>query len=149
VPFAVAAALLGHIVMGYDLSVVSVLGIIATCGVVVNGGLVLTVTMNDLIDQGLPIELAALEASKRRFRPILLTSLTTFMGLAPMIFETSPQARYLIPMAIAMGFGIMFSAAVVLLMMPASHLIVHGITGGAKRDEYAEASSSSAQPALT
>jgi len=149
VPFAIGAALMGHIVMGYDLSVVSLLGIIATCGVVVNGGLVLTVTMNDLIDQGLPVELAALEASKRRFRPILLTSLTTFMGLAPMIFETSPQARYLIPMAIAMGFGIMFSAAVVLLMMPASHLIVHGITGGAKRDEYAEPGGSSAQPALT
>ncbi|MHC5109219.1 MAG: efflux RND transporter permease subunit [Planctomycetota bacterium] len=124
VPFAVAAALLGHMVMGYDLSVVSVLGIIATCGVVVNGGLVLTVTMNNLVAQGTPIELAALQASRRRFRPIVLTSLTTFMGLAPMIFETSPQARYLIPMAIALGFGILFSAAVVLFMMPASHLIV-------------------------
>ncbi|HRX83858.1 MAG TPA: efflux RND transporter permease subunit [Phycisphaerae bacterium] len=127
VPFAIAAALLGHIVMGYDLSVVSVLGIIATCGVVVNGGLVLTVTMNDLIARGVPFERAALEASRRRFRPILLTSLTTFMGLTPMIFETSPQARYLIPMAIALGFGIMFSAAVVLLMMPACHVIVHSL----------------------
>ncbi len=129
VPFAIAAALLGHIVMGYDLSVVSVLGIIATCGVVVNGGLVLTVTMNEFIAKGMPFDQAALEASKRRFRPILLTSLTTFMGLAPMIFETSPQARYLIPMAIALGFGIMFSAAVVLLMMPACHLIVRGWAG--------------------
>jgi multidrug efflux pump subunit AcrB len=127
VPFAIAAALLGHMVMGYDLSVVSVLGIIATCGVVVNGGLVLTVTMNNLIAQGVPFELAALQASRRRFRPIVLTSLTTFMGLAPMIFETSPQARYLIPMAIALGFGVMFSAAVVLLMMPTCHLIVRGV----------------------
>jgi multidrug efflux pump subunit AcrB len=108
--------------------VVSVLGIIATCGVVVNGALVLTITMNKLVARGLPFELAALEASKRRFRPILLTSLTTFVGLAPMIFETSPQARYLIPMAIALGFGIMFSAAVVLLMMPACHLIIHSLT---------------------
>jgi multidrug efflux pump subunit AcrB len=124
IPFAIAAALLGHIIMGYDLSVVSVLGIIATCGVVVNGGLVLTVTMNEFIAQGKPIESAALEASKRRFRPILLTSLTTFVGLAPMIFETSPQARYLIPMAIALGFGIMFSAAVVLLMLPACHVLL-------------------------
>ncbi|RJP35311.1 MAG: efflux RND transporter permease subunit [Phycisphaerales bacterium] len=128
VPFAVAAALLGHVVMGYDLSVVSVLGIIATCGVVVNGGLVLTVTMNELVARGVPFETAALEASKRRFRPILLTSLTTFVGLAPMIFETSPQARYLVPMAIALGFGILFSAAVVLLMMPACHLIIRGLS---------------------
>ncbi len=128
VPFAIAAALLGHIVMGYELSVVSVLGIIATCGVVVNGGLVLTVTMNDLVARGLSFEMAALEASKRRFRPILLTSLTTFMGLSPMIFETSPQARYLIPMAIALGFGILFSAAVVLFMMPACHLLIRSVT---------------------
>jgi len=126
VPFAIAAAFVGHMVMGYDLSVVSVLGIIATCGVVVNGGLVLTVTMNDMVRGGAPLETAAFEASKRRFRPILLTSLTTFFGLAPMIFETSPQARYLVPMAIALGFGIMFSAAVVLLMVPAAHLIAAG-----------------------
>lgn len=125
VPFAIGAALLGHIVMGYELSVVSVLGIIATCGVVVNGGLVLTTTMNEMIAEGMRFEVAALEASKRRFRPILLTSLTTFIGLAPMIFETSPQARYLVPMAIALGFGIMFSAAVVLVMMPACHVILN------------------------
>jgi len=125
VPFAIGAALLGHIVMGYELSVVSVLGIIATCGVVVNGGLVLTTTMNEMIRDGMPFEVAALEASKRRFRPILLTSLTTFIGLAPMIFETSPQARYLVPMAIALGFGIMFSAGVVLVMMPACHVILN------------------------
>lgn len=133
VPFAIGAALLGHIVMGYDLSVVSVLGIIATCGVVVNGGLVLTVTMNDFIAQGVRFEEAALLASKRRFRPILLTSLTTFMGLAPMIFETSPQARYLIPMAIALGFGIMFSAAVVLLMLPACHVIMNSLAHPQRR----------------
>lgn len=140
VPFAIGAALLGHIVMGYELSVVSVLGIIATCGVVVNGGLVLTTTMNEMIAGGMSFEVAALEASKRRFRPILLTSLTTFIGLAPMIFEQSPQARYLVPMAIALGFGIMFSAAVVLVMMPACHVIlnrlgerVRGVRGPALR----------------
>ncbi|HNO77866.1 MAG TPA: efflux RND transporter permease subunit [Phycisphaerae bacterium] len=151
VPFAIAAALLGHIVMGYDLSVVSVLGIIATCGVVVNGGLVLTVTMNEFIANGMPFEQAAFEASTRRFRPILLTSLTTFMGLAPMIFETSPQARYLIPMAIALGFGIMFSAAVVLLMMPACHLIIrgwsHGHYGAYETESDSPSPSAAAQPA--
>jgi multidrug efflux pump subunit AcrB len=129
VPFAIAAALVGHVIMGYDLSVVSVLGIIATCGVVVNGGLVLTVTMNEMLRAGLSAKQAALEASKRRFRPVVLTSLTTFFGLAPMIFETSPQARYLVPMAIALGFGIMFSAGVVLLLLPAGHLIIARLRG--------------------
>jgi multidrug efflux pump subunit AcrB len=129
VPFAIGAALLGHVVMGYDLSVVSVLGIIATCGVVVNGGLVLTVTMNEMVRTGMPLETAALEASKRRFRPIMLTSLTTFFGLAPMIFETSPQARYLVPMAIALGFGIMLSAGVVLFMIPAGYLTMDAFRG--------------------
>jgi len=127
VPFAVAAALVGHVVMGYELSVVSVLGIIATCGVVVNGGLVLTVTMNEMRRVGASPEQAALEASKRRFRPIVLTSLTTFFGLAPMIFETSAQARYLVPMAIALGFGILFSAGVVLFMIPVGHLILESV----------------------
>ena len=125
VPFAIAAALVGHVLMGYDLSVVSVLGIIATCGVVVNGGLVLTVTLNSMVAGGMQIEKAALAASQRRLRPILLTSFTTFIGLAPLILETSPQSRYLVPMAIALGFGIMFSAAVVLLMMPACLLIAN------------------------
>jgi multidrug efflux pump subunit AcrB len=124
VPFSVAAALFGHVVMGYDLSVVSVFGIIATGGVVVNGGLVLTVAMNQLIrSEGLTLRDAALEAGRRRFRPIMLTSLTTFFGLAPMIFETSTQARFLVPMAIALGFGILISSVVVLLFVPAVHLI--------------------------
>jgi multidrug efflux pump subunit AcrB len=150
VPFAIAAAFLGHVLMGYDLSVVSVLGIIATCGVVVNGGLVLTVTMNEMLREGMPFAEAALEASKRRFRPILLTSLTTFFGLAPMIFETSPQALYLVPMAIALGFGIMFSAAVVLIMIPALYVLAHSarertavllrhMFGAASRDAAPEA----------
>jgi len=124
VPFAIAAALVGHIIMGYDLSVVSVLGIIATCGVVVNGGLVLTVTMNEMLLAGASPAKAAFEASKRRFRPIVLTSLTTFCGLAPMIFERSAQARYLVPMAIALGFGILISTAVVLFLIPVCHLMV-------------------------
>jgi multidrug efflux pump subunit AcrB len=146
----VAAAFLGHVLMGYDLSVVSVLGIIATCGVVVNGGLVLTVTMNEMLREGMSFAEAALEASKRRFRPILLTSLTTFFGLAPMIFETSPQALYLVPMAIALGFGIMFSAAVVLIMIPALYVLAHSarertavllrhMFGAASRDAAPEA----------
>lgn len=127
VPFAVAAGFIGHVVMGYDLSVISVFGIIATSGVVVNGGLVLTETMNQRRKTGESIRRAVLEAGKRRFRPIMLTSLTTFFGLAPMIFETSTQARFLVPMAIALGFGILFSSLVVLLFIPAAHVVVDDI----------------------
>ena len=130
VPFAVSSALLGHVLMGYDLSVVSVFGIIATCGVVVNGGLVLTVTMNEMVKGGMPFREAVFESGRRRFRPIMLTSLTTFFGLAPMIFETSTQARFLVPMAIALGFGILFSSVIVLLFTPALHMIAHDVKRG-------------------
>ena len=117
IPFAVAAALFGHIILGYDLSVVSIFGMIALCGLVVNGGLILNQEINRLIhEEKMPPELAVVAAGRRRFRPILLTSLTTFAGLAPMILETSSQARFLVPMAIALGFGTIFSAPVVMLL---------------------------------
>ncbi|MEM7010263.1 MAG: efflux RND transporter permease subunit [Verrucomicrobiota bacterium] len=127
VPFAVAAAFVGHVVMGYDLSVISVFGIIATAGVVVNGGLVLTVTMIECQRSGRSPREAVFEAGIRRFRLIVLTSLTTFFGLAPMIFETSTQARFLVPMAIALGFGTLISSFVVLLFIPATHLILNDV----------------------
>lgn len=117
VPCAVAAALAGHVLLGYDLSVVSVFGMIALSGLVVNGGLVLNQEINRLLaEEGLPIREAVVRAARRRFRPILLTSLTTFAGLAPMIFETSSQARFLVPMAIALGFGTLFAMPGVILL---------------------------------
>lgn len=149
VPFAVAAAFVGHIIMGYDLSVVSVLGIIATCGVVVNGGLVFTVTMNERLRGGASPWEAAMAAGRRRFRPIILTSLTTFIGLAPMIFETSAQARYLVPMAIALGFGILFSAGVVLLMMPVLHVTLMDARQKLARFFSSEAPRATPAPART
>jgi multidrug efflux pump subunit AcrB len=127
VPFGTAGALVGHVLMGYDLSVISVFGLIAVCGVVVNGGLVLTITMNEQIRAGSNRADAVESAAMRRFRPIILTSLTTFIGLAPMIFETSVQARFLVPMAISLGYGILLSTAVVLLFMPAVHRISQDI----------------------
>ncbi len=128
IPFGTAGALVGHMLMGYDLSVISVFGLIAVCGVVVNGGLVLTVTMNERIQGGMPLPEAVEWSSVRRFRPIILTSLTTFIGLAPMIFETSIQARFLVPMAISLGYGILFSTVVVLLFIPAVHRIQYDFT---------------------
>jgi multidrug efflux pump subunit AcrB len=129
VPFGTAGALVGHVVMGYDLSVISIFGLIAVCGVVVNGALVLTVTMNERRNRGATWNEAVEYAARRRLRPIILTSLTTFIGLAPMIFETSIQARFLVPMAISLGYGILLSTAVVLLFTPAIHRIVQDVRG--------------------
>ena len=123
IPLGITGSLLGHIIMGYDLSIISVFGIIALCGVVVNGGLVLVVTANRYVEDGLAAGQAALRAGTRRFRPIVLAALTTFFGLAPMIFETSVSARYLIPMAISLGFGILFATPVILILTPALYTI--------------------------
>ena len=121
--FGIASALAGHVIMGYDLSIISLFGMIALCGIVINGGLVLTVTANRVRDNGdSPID-AAIQAGARRLRPIILTSVTTFIGLAPMIFETSVQARFLIPMALSLGYGILFTTFVILLLTPALYVI--------------------------
>jgi multidrug efflux pump subunit AcrB len=121
--FGLASALGGHIIMGYDLSIISLFGMIALCGIVINGGLVLTVTANRLRDNGESPMDAAVNAGMRRFRPIILTAVTTFIGLAPMIFETSVQARFLIPMAVSLGYGILFSTVVILILQPALYVM--------------------------
>ena len=123
IPLGITGSLLGHIIMGYDLSSISVLGIIALCGIVVNGGLVLVVTANRYIENGDDVQKAAIRAGARRFRPIVLAALTTFFGLAPIIFETSISARFLIPMALSLGFGILFATPVVLILTPALYVI--------------------------
>ena len=123
IPLGITGALLGHIIMGYELSIISVFGVIALCGVVVNGGLVLVVTANKYVENGDDVGDAAIRAGARRFRPIVLAALTTFFGLAPMIFETSVSARFLIPMALSLGFGILFSMPVILILTPALYVI--------------------------
>lgn len=123
VPFGLVSALLGHIIMGYNLSIISIFGMIALCGVVINGGLVFMVTANRYQAKGMTAPEAAFNASMRRFRPIMLTSLTTFFGLAPMIFEQSVQARFLIPMAISLGYGILFTTVIILFLMPAMYVM--------------------------
>ncbi|RMG45591.1 MAG: efflux RND transporter permease subunit, partial [Candidatus Dadabacteria bacterium] len=130
IPFGIIGAVIGHFLLGYGLSIISMFGLIALSGVVVNDSMVLVVTANRLRDNGLSPERAVIEAGVRRFRPIILTSLTTFFGLAPMIFETSLQARFLIPMAISLGFGILFATLITLVLVPALYVIVGN---GAKR----------------
>jgi multidrug efflux pump subunit AcrB len=124
IPFGLGAAILGHIIMGYALSVISVLGIVALAGVVINDTLVLIVTANRNRETGMTAYESIVAAGMRRFRPILLTSVTTFLGLAPMIVETSIQAKFLIPMAISLGFGILLSLPVALMIVPAVYMMV-------------------------
>jgi multidrug efflux pump subunit AcrB len=124
IPFGFLGAVLGHVVMGYELSFISLLGMVALSGVVVNDSLVLVDAVNRYQKQGLPVHQALLKGATRRLRPILLTSLTTFFGLMPMIFETSIQAKFLIPMAISLGFGVLFATLVVLFVVPCLYLMV-------------------------
>jgi multidrug efflux pump subunit AcrB len=128
-PWSLAGAVVGHIVMGFDLSIFSVFGMIALCGMVVNGAFVYTIARNELHAAGKSLAEANLLAAERRFRPIFLTSVTTFSGLAPMIFETSMQALFLVPMAISLGVGTVVSAFVVLLLIPAVNGILQDLRG--------------------
>jgi multidrug efflux pump subunit AcrB len=132
--FGLASALAGHVIMGYDLSIISIFGMMALCGIVINGGLVLTVTANRMRDSGKPHLEAAVDAGARRFRPIILTAFTTFFGLAPMIFETSVQAKFLVPMAISLGYGILFTTFVILILNPALYVIHHDIDSFFRKD---------------
>ena len=121
IPYSIAAGIAGHVLLGFNLSSVSIFGLIALAGLVINGALVLTLRYNQLSDNGTSGALT--EAARSRFRPIVLTSLTTTAGLIPMLFETSTQALFLVPMAIALSFGTIASAFVVLLLIPALHEI--------------------------
>ena len=129
IPFGAGGALLGHLVMGFSLSVVSIMGIIALSGVVVNDSLVLIDFANRQRANGLTAPEAIIAAGTRRFRPIFLTTLTTFGGLAPMIFETSVQAKIMIPMAISLGYGILFATVISLLLVPSLYLILDDVLG--------------------
>ena len=124
IPFGIVGAISGHILMGYSLSLLSLFGIVALSGVVVNDSLVLIDYANRRVTAGESAYQAIVGAGIQRFRPIILTTMTTFFGLMPMIFETSRQARFLIPMAISLGFGILFSTLIILVMVPALYMIL-------------------------
>ncbi len=126
IPFGIVGAVIGHILLGYDLSLISLMGVIALSGVVVNDSLIMIDYANKRRAQCSAFE-AIHTAGLRRFKPIILTTLTTFGGLTPIILETSRQAYYLIPMAISLGFGIVFATSIILLLVPCLYMILEDV----------------------
>jgi multidrug efflux pump subunit AcrB len=122
VPFGIMGAIFGHLLMGLDFSILSLLGVLAVSGVVVNDNLVLIDRISQLRETGLSVKESLIRGGYERFRPIILTSITTFVGLAPILLETSMQARFLIPMVASLAFGVLFATAVTLIFVPCLYL---------------------------
>ncbi len=133
IPFGIIGALMGHYLMGIDISILSVFGILALSGVVVNDSLVLVCSVNDLQDEGKPLDEAVRLAGVDRFRAILLTSLTTFFGLAPLLLEKEVQAQFLKPMAASLAFGIVFATVITLFLLPVLFIIINDIRKALRR----------------
>jgi multidrug efflux pump subunit AcrB len=127
IPFGIVGAIGGHLLMGRNLSMMSVIGIVALSGVVVNASLVMVHFVNGARAAGVALHDAITEAGVARFRPIVLTSLTTFVGLTPLLMEQSVQAQFLIPMAISLGFGVLFATAITLLVVPCGYLVLEDL----------------------
>ena len=133
IPFGLVGAVIGHWIMGMDLTLLSFMGMLALSGVVVNDSLVLVDYINQKRKEGVSLKEAVYTAGGRRFRPVLLTSLTTFAGLVPLLFETSTQAQFLIPMAVSLGFGILFATLITLFIVPINYLILEDVRTYLKR----------------
>lgn len=133
IPLGLVGAVWGHLLMGMGLSILSVVGMVALTGVVVNDGLVLVDAINRRRREGEAMGIAVREAAVSRFRPILLTSLTTFAGLTPILLERSMQARFLIPLAISLAFGVVFATVVTLFILPSLYLVLEDLSALAQR----------------
>ncbi len=127
IPYSLIGAILGHMLLGINLSFMSVLGMLALAGVVVNDSLVLVDWINRRRREGMDLAEAVRAAGVARFRPILLTSITTFAGLAPLILEKSTQAQFLIPMGVSLGFGILYATLLSLILVPAGYLVLEDL----------------------
>ncbi|MEL0006198.1 MAG: efflux RND transporter permease subunit [Luminiphilus sp.] len=133
VPFGLMGAIFGHMLLGWQVSMFSIMGVTACAGVVVNDNLVLIDRINRLREEGLEVLQALLQAGEDRFRPIILTSLTTFVGLLPIMSETSVQAQFLIPMVTSLAFGVLFATGVTLVLVPALYLIAEDVSAWKRR----------------
>ena len=132
VPFGVMGAILGHLILDWQVSMFSILGVIACAGVVVNDNLVLIDRVNSLRNTGASLYDALVLGARDRFRPIILTSLTTFIGLLPIMSETSVQAQFLIPMVTSLAFGVLFATGVTLILVPCLYLLGEQVGDAAK-----------------
>ncbi len=130
IPFGIIGAVLGHAILGLQMAIMSLFGVIGLSGVVVNDSLVMIDFIDERLRRGMPGREAIIEGAKARFRPIFLTSITTFLGVAPLVFETSIQAQFLIPMAASLGFGILFATGVLMMIVPALAMVQHRVMGG-------------------
>ncbi len=133
IPFSIMGALLGHMIMDIPFSVMSAFGLLAMAGVVVNDSLVMVHYINLKRDEGMSLQDAVSRAGGARFRPILLTSLTTFGGILPTMFEKSTQAQFVIPMGISLAWGVLFATFITLILVPICYLILEDIKGGLSR----------------
>lgn len=124
IPFGLVGAIWGHILMGIDLTLISMFGVVALTGVVVNDSLIMIDFINRARREGVGMRAAVIDSGVRRFRPIMLTSLTTFAGLTPLLLEKSLQARFLVPMAVSLGFGVVFSTFITLILIPVSYTLL-------------------------
>ncbi|HLB29919.1 MAG TPA: efflux RND transporter permease subunit, partial [Gammaproteobacteria bacterium] len=127
IPFGFIGALIGHIIFGKTISMMSIFGLVALSGVIVNDSLLLVDFVNSARKEGLSLYDAASRAGSQRFRAVLLTTLTTFFGLFPIMFETSLQAQFVIPMALSLAFGVAFGTVMTLIMVPSLYLILEDI----------------------
>jgi multidrug efflux pump subunit AcrB len=127
IPFGLIGAIFGHLVMGMDLAILSIFGIVALTGVVVNDSLVMVDFINRSYRSGNRLAESIYSAGMSRFRPILLTSLTTFAGLTPLLLERSLQAQFLIPMAVSLGFGVLFATSITLVLVPCLYTVLEDI----------------------
>ena len=133
IPFGIVGGVLGHMIMGMSLSIMSYMGMLALCGVVVNDSLVLVDWVNRQRRKSVPLFEAVRTAGVARFRAVILTSLTTFFGLLPLIFESSTQAQFMIPMAVSLGYGILFATAVTLVLIPVNYMVLEDIRALCRR----------------
>ena len=129
IPFGLVGAVGGHLIMGLDLTLMSLFGVVALSGIVVNDSLILIDFTNRAIRDGKPPEDAVEASGKARFRPVILTSVTTIAGLMPLMLERNFQAQFLIPMAVSITFGLLMATVLTLLLVPALYMIVKDLTG--------------------
>lgn len=127
IPFGLVGAVLGHLLLDLSMSIMSIFGLVALAGVVVNDSLIMVDFVNKAREEGIPIKQAVVDAGTQRFRAIMLTSLTTFVGLAPIVLERSLQAKVVVPMAVSLAFGILFATIITLLLIPALYLVLDDI----------------------